>query len=174
MKSLNIYSHPLDDENITGMVIGESESHKIYKDKHGATFDDRNSIDLDCPEGSPVKAALKGTVVYVSDGMTDNWEKKEKPPEDFMTEDDYGGNEVLILHENEEVTRYSHLQNGSINVKKGDVLTTVYEFAKSGNTGCSTEPHLHFAVMKFTKPLPAYDYETLEPQWDRPLPEIEK
>ena len=52
----------------------------------------------------------------------------------------------MVSHENDLETLYGHLKEATVNpgdlVKKGDII------AKSGDSGKSTGPHLHFEVRK--------------------------
>jgi murein DD-endopeptidase MepM/ murein hydrolase activator NlpD len=82
-------------------------------------------IDISCSSGSTVQAAAKGTVVFAG------W---------------FGayGNTVLIEHGSSITTLYGHLS--SISVKEGESVSKGDNIAKSGNTGLSTGPHLHFEV----------------------------
>ena len=45
---------------------------------------------------------------------------------------------------------YAHLQPGSLRVKAGDRVKRGQTLALLGNSGNSTEPHLHFQVMNGT------------------------
>jgi murein DD-endopeptidase MepM/ murein hydrolase activator NlpD len=46
---------------------------------------------------------------------------------------------------------YMHLQKGTIKVKVGDKVAMGDVLAKSGNTGESTGPHLHFEIQRGAK-----------------------
>ncbi|MGB2696269.1 MAG: M23 family metallopeptidase [Candidatus Zixiibacteriota bacterium] len=57
------------------------------------------------------------------------------------------GNYIIINHNNGEFSFYGHLSEGSIRVKVGDEVMKGEIIGKVGNTGHSTEPHLHFHLM---------------------------
>ncbi|KUL39614.1 M23 family metallopeptidase [Streptomyces regalis] len=54
------------------------------------------------------------------------------------------GNAVVIKHGNGSYSQYAHLSR--IDVKVGQVVKTGQHIAKSGNTGNSSGPHLHFEI----------------------------
>ena len=60
-----------------------------------------------------------------------------------------GGNYIKILHSNRFETSYLHLSE--IYYQKGEFVKAGFIIAKSGNSGNSTAPHLHFAVKEFGK-----------------------
>lgn len=82
-------------------------------------------IDLACSVGSSVYAADGGTVTRA--GYSGAY-----------------GNLVVIDHQNGQETRYAH--NSKLLVKVGDKVYQGQEIAKSGSTGRSTGPHLHFEI----------------------------
>jgi|SRR5579862_502920 len=82
-------------------------------------------VDLPMPVGSDVRAPADGKVVSVGE------------------QSGYGLT-VVVSHGNGIETRYAHL-SGS-NVKAGDAVTAGEQIARSGNTGRSTGPHLHFEL----------------------------
>ncbi len=94
-------------------------------------------IDIAVPVGTSVKAAECGTVIFAGDGGT-------------------YGKLVKIDHGNGVVTAYAHLD--SISVSQGQAVNSNTEIAKSGNTGRSTGPHLHFEVVKDGVPLNPNNY----------------
>jgi len=53
---------------------------------------------------------------------------------------------IDIDHGNKTVTRYQHLKEGSMTVKKGNKVTADQVIAYMGTTGASTGVHLHFGV----------------------------
>ncbi|MCD1117502.1 M23 family metallopeptidase [Chryseobacterium sp. C-17] len=58
-----------------------------------------------------------------------------------------GGNFIKVKHFNRFETTYMHLSE--IYYKIGDRVKAGFIIGKSGNTGNSTGPHLHFSVKEF-------------------------
>ncbi len=87
-----------------------------------------------------VVAPAEGKVVAVVDGLKDN------PIGDVDTEHP-AGNYVIIDHGNSEYSLLAHFKQGSILVKEGDLVYEGKWIGSCGNSGNSTEPHIHFQVM---------------------------
>lgn len=105
---------PLEGKLISGFGIRNGQQHK--------------GIDIKAEEGTPVKAADSGKVIYSGNGLNGY------------------GNLIIIKHEGTFFTVYAHNRKniateGDI-VEKGDVISEV------GDTGRATTPHLHFEVRK--------------------------
>ncbi len=90
-----------------------------------------NAIDIGMPTGTPLQAALGGTVLGT--GNTDS------APGCLSF-----GKWVVIKHANGLATLYAHLS--SIAVSSGQSVTTGQVIGNSGMTGYATGPHLHFGV----------------------------
>ncbi len=84
------------------------------------------ALDVALPNGSPIYASDTGTVTYAT------WS-----PHCY-------GNLVVINHGNGYETFYAHLS--SFNVLPGQTVYQGNTIAFSGNTGCSSGPHLHFEI----------------------------
>lgn len=83
-------------------------------------------IDISVPEGTPVKAAENGVVIYSGAGLKDL------------------GNTVLVRHDNGTVTVYGNASD--LKVKRGEKVTRGQVIALSGMTGGAKRPKLHFEV----------------------------
>ncbi len=90
-----------------------------------------NAIDMGAPSGTPITAALSGTVMAT--GNTDSI------PGCYSY-----GKWVVLKHANGLATLYAHLS--SIGVSSGQSVTTGDVIGNSGMTGYATGPHLHFTV----------------------------
>ena len=100
----------------------------------GKTDDGKRNDGLDIllPEGTAVKAAENGVVIYASNGLKGY------------------GNTVLVRHDGDIVTVYAHAK--SLNVKRGDKVQRGQVIAQSGMTGSAKRPKLHFEVRKNATP----------------------
>jgi len=87
-----------------------------------------------------VLAPADGVVVAAVDGISDN------EPVGKMNEAQPFGNVVTIKHSNGEFSTIAHLKNGSVLVKAGDTVTAGQLIGKCGNSGNSSEAHIHFQV----------------------------
>jgi murein DD-endopeptidase MepM/ murein hydrolase activator NlpD len=70
-----------------------------------------------------------------------------------MTLETVGGNFVVLELRRDRYAFYAHLQPGSLRVKPGDVVKRAQVLGLVGNSGNSTEPHLHFQVSDGPSPL---------------------
>jgi murein DD-endopeptidase MepM/ murein hydrolase activator NlpD len=102
-----------------------------FGQREGASVND--GIDIMVPEGTPVKAAENGVVIYAGDGL-----------KEF-------GNTVLVRHDNGLVTVYGH--NSQITVQRGQKVRRGQEIARSGMSGNAKSPKLHFEVRKNSSPV---------------------
>lgn len=84
-----------------------------------------SGVDISVDEGTDITAIYDGKVTEVSENNT-------------------GGKYIEIEHPNGYISYYGHLSSSEVqigdDVSKGDVI------AKSGNTGVTTGPHLHFEL----------------------------
>ncbi|MDZ5697026.1 peptidoglycan DD-metalloendopeptidase family protein [Chelativorans sp. M5D2P16] len=97
-----------------------------------------DGIDIAVPEGTSVRAAENGVVIYSGDGL-----------KGF-------GNTVLVRHEDGLVTVYGHASQ--LKVKRGDNVKRGQEIALSGMSGEADRPKLHFEVRKGTSPVDPMTY----------------
>ncbi|MNC48479.1 Murein DD-endopeptidase MepM [compost metagenome] len=53
---------------------------------------------------------------------------------------------MVVIDHGGEYSFLAHLKQGSVTVKKGDSVKTGDVIGKAGNSGNSSEPHLHYQV----------------------------
>lgn len=94
-----------------------------------------NAVDFGAPVGTTIKASLAGEVILAKGNGAYNGGY---------------GNYIVIKHSNGTQTLYAHLSQVQVSV--GETVSTGEVIGKSGNTGRSTGPHLHFEVRGATNP----------------------
>jgi murein DD-endopeptidase MepM/ murein hydrolase activator NlpD len=120
--------------------FGGTEARKLVSGAGGPTHLAENfySFDFEMPEGTPVLAARGGVVVYLQDGFTEGGLSA-----DLIDR----ANLVSIGHADGTIASYGHLLEG-LEVAVGDSVTRGQVLGRSGSTGFSGRPHLHFHVGK--------------------------
>lgn len=120
----------------------------IKVDKDGNSFkNDPSKNENYYAYNQNILSTAAGTVVDIKDSIPENVPHADKLAVDIDMET-LGGNYVLVDHGNHQYAFYAHLIPGSITVKKGDTVQRGQVLGKLGNSGNSTEPHLHFHMVE--------------------------
>ncbi|MDI9370811.1 MAG: M23 family metallopeptidase [Synergistota bacterium] len=107
---------------VQGIVTSPYGRRRIINGKAGSPH---GGVDFRAASGTPVKAALPGRVVLTGDHY-------------------FAGKSVYVDSGGGVISMYFHLS--SIDVAQGDMVKAGQVVAKSGSTGRSTGPHLHFGL----------------------------
>lgn len=94
--------------------------------------------------GEPVQSPCDGMVTVAVDGMPDH----DPPASDPSNT---SGNHVIIHCRGVNVL-LAHLQQSSLTVSKGEQVATGQVLGRVGNSGNTTEPHLHIHAVRAEKP----------------------
>ena len=97
------------------------------------------AVDIAMEIGTYITAARSGTVIWVKDDYHMGGKKKY-----FLDKANY----VKVLHEDGTYAVYAHILQGTALVKAGDAVQTGDRLARSGSSGYSTGPHLHFVIRR--------------------------
>lgn len=92
-----------------------------------------DGINISVPEGTPIKAAENGVVIYSGNGLKQL------------------GNTVLVRHDDGKVTVYGNAAN--LDVQRGQKVQRGQTIATSGMTGSAKRPQVHFEVRKDATPV---------------------
>ncbi len=98
--------------------------------------------------GLPIVAPAAGKVVWVSDGMIDNRPGQMNPAQPI-------GNGVILDHGNGEFSVFAHFQRGSVRVKLDQSVAEGDTLGACGNSGNSSQPHLHYHLQNGPMPFDA-------------------
>lgn len=123
----------------------ESEMQKnafdiVITDKKGNSYKTNGKVNEDYYAfGKELFAPCDGEIVKVIDGIIDN-----KIGE--MNSKDITGNSVIIKTKNNEYLFFCHFKNETIKVREGEKVKQGQLLGLCGNSGHSSEPHLHFHI----------------------------
>ncbi|WP_234312538.1 M23 family metallopeptidase [Streptomyces sp. NRRL F-5065] len=112
--------------------------------------------------GSPVLAPADGVVVAVVDGTRDHLSRTSLPGLLYLVVEGFvrgmgwprhlWGNHVVLKLDEGVYAGFAHLRRGSPCVAVGDTVKAGERLAECGNSGNSSEPHLHFQLMNGPDP----------------------
>lgn len=124
---------------------------QLREDGRTFTGDQKDNKNYRC-YGADALAVAAGTVVGVKDGIPENvpGANSRAVP---ITLETVGGNYVILDLGKGHFAFYAHLQPGSLRVKLGDNVRSGQVLGLVGNSGNSTEPHLHFHISDANSPL---------------------
>ncbi|MFF7179723.1 peptidoglycan DD-metalloendopeptidase family protein [Streptomyces sp. NPDC008121] len=108
--------------------------------------------------GAPLLAVADATVVHAEDGQRDHLSRNSLPAVVYLMLVEsvvrvlagarrVTGNHIVLDLGDGTYAMYAHLRRGSLTVAAGDRVTAGQELARCGNSGNSTEPHVHFQLM---------------------------
>ena len=133
----------------TSINISREFTGSNYKTQH-------TGCDFSCSLGNDAYAIADGTVVTATDygctgshyGGTPACSKGSSCPAAKASSDGKGSyaNRICIDHGNGVYSFYAHLSTGTFKVKSGDRVRQGQLIAKTGTSGKSTGPHLHFEI----------------------------
>jgi murein DD-endopeptidase MepM/ murein hydrolase activator NlpD len=131
-----------DDAYAYRLPYGDDVSFPVIQG-YGAKLSHRGAehftLDFGMPVGTPVHAARDGIVVLVEDSHDTSCAREECRR---------FANFVVVLHSDGTTGEYFHLERGSAQVHVGQRVERRQWLARSGDTGFSTAPHLHFGVYR--------------------------
>lgn len=116
----------------------------IMKDGSTHRGDRKKNENLYC-SGEPILASGPGTVHAVENAVEDNLPG-------VMNARQPMGNYVILDHGNGEFSFLAHFRQGTVQVKQGDRVTAGDLLGQCGNSGNSSEPHLHYRLQNTPEP----------------------
>lgn len=126
------------DQNRRAASRSQRFAHDLVMMKGGATHRGRGERceDYYC-YGQPVLAPGPGVVMWAADSLPDQTPGSMHPEHPI-------GNGVVIDHGNGEFSLLAHLQPRSLRVEPGDRVKGGQVRGRCGNSGNTSEPHLHY------------------------------
>lgn len=141
-------------------ICNQRYAYDFYIETGGKSYSDTRTCltDYYC-YGRPVLAPDDGVVVEMKDNFDDT--PISNKPEAQCSASDIRGNYIVIKHAFNEYSTIAHLQKSSILFKTGETVKQGQKIACCGNSGNTSEPHIHFQIQQgksflFSASLPIY------------------
>lgn len=97
------------------------------------------AVDIAMDIGTYLTAVRAGTVIWVKDDYHMSGTTRY-----FLDK----ANSIKVLHDDGTFSQYAHILMDTALVKEGDRVNVGDRLARSGSSGFSTGPHLHFSIVK--------------------------
>ena len=125
-------------DNYHVISVGQRFAYDFLIRRNGSTHSGagKDNAEYYCWD-APILAPADGVVVTTVDGIADNAPGVMNPLTPV-------GNHIVIDHGNGEHSLFAHFRKGSIVPKVGDRVKRGQLLGRCGNSGNSSEPHLHY------------------------------
>ena len=131
-------SNEEDNSFIYALPYPRGEKHLLLQGyKSRFSHKGRMALDFKMKKGSAITAAREGVVVRIEESF-----KKGGIHKKYLRK----ANQIVIRHIDGSQAYYGHLQYNGALVNVGDTVKQGQLIARSGSTGYSATPHLHFIV----------------------------
>ena len=126
-----------------GLPFLKGKRYKVLQGQNGSFTHkgpvSKYAIDFKMNVGQEIFAIREGLVIRTKSNSDEGGFSKK-----YLKK----ANIIFIYHTDGTFAQYAHLKKNGVVVKVGDTVKKGQIIGYSGNTGMSTEPHLHFAVYK--------------------------
>ena len=126
-------------------LVGQGNCVAAGSGSHAVGSRAEYAYDILMPIGTSLVAVRSGTVIYVEERFPDS----TRVPSDDNT--------IVVQHEDGTLSNYGHLTTMGALVDVGDTVHQGDAIAMSGDSGASTEPHLHFEILACDGPPILFD-----------------
>ena len=135
-----VWGGPTELQNYHVVAPDQRHAYDLLVWRRGATYRGVGTNNADYwAWGRPIVAPAAGTVVEAVDGIRDN-----RPQVEVENREAPAGNHVVVDLGNGEYALLAHMRKGSVRVRAGDRVGPGDLLGLTGNSGNSSEPHLHF------------------------------
>jgi murein DD-endopeptidase MepM/ murein hydrolase activator NlpD len=133
------------EENYHAVTVDQRFAYDILVMRKGVTHPAGGKANSDyyCFD-QPIHAPAAGVVTESVDGIEDNVPGVMNPAAP-------AGNHLVIDHGNGEYSLLAHFRRGTVTVHTGDHVKAGQLLGKCGNSGNSSEPHLHYHLQNTPK-----------------------
>lgn len=137
------------EQNYHNEDVNQQYAYDVLMVANGAPFEgDPKKNESYFIFGKDIMAPCDAKVVKIIDGVEDN------VPGD-LNENQLTGNTIVLKTDKEEFLLFAHLKNASISVKEGAEVKQGQVIAQCGNSGNTTQAHLHLQLQNTVELLEA-------------------
>ena len=116
-------------------LVGQGNCVAPGSGSHALGTRDEYAYDIVMPIGTALLAVRDGTVIYIEEDFADSTR---------VTGEE---NTIVVEHADGTVSNFGHLTTLGALVEVGDAVKQGDVIGMSGDSGASTEPHLHFEIL---------------------------
>ena len=128
-------------------ICPQRYAYDFFIEENGQSFhgDSKSVTDYLC-YGKPILSPAGGIVVELKNQFEDTPVSNNQ--EVLCSASDVRGNYIVIQHSPQEYSTIAHIQKDSFCVKIGDKVSRGQMLACCGNSGNTSEPHIHFQIQQ--------------------------